>query len=118
MAPRKKEGTPKTKVVALRVTPDEHKILKDKANEAGLTMSDFLFAAAYKKEINVLDMEVLKNLLYELQKVGVNLNQMMILCHKGKITYPNINEVISLQNELLAEIRKLLSQANLKKEGV
>ncbi len=115
MASRKMEGTQKTKVVALRVTPEEHKILKDKAAEAGITMSDFLFAAAYKKDIVVLDMEVLKNLLHELQKVGTNLNQLVILCHKDKIKYPNINEVIALQNELLAEVRKLLQQAKIEK---
>lgn len=116
MATRKKDGTQKTKVVALRVTPEEHSMLKKKADEADVTMSDFLFAAAFDKGLIVLDMAIMKELLYELQKVGVNLNQLLILCHKGKVTHPNINEVIALQNKILEEVLRLIGQVQLRKK--
>lgn len=101
----------KTQIVALRVTPEEHAQLKARAAKAGMNMSRYLSAAAFDKEIIVLDVTLLKSLLKEMEKIKTNLSQLMILCLKGQINNmdicSNLSDVEEFQQKLHAEIFRL-----------
>lgn len=94
----------KTIRLCFRVTESEYQIIKDKALKANMNISGYLTAAALDKRIVVV--EELKSVLPQLRKVGVNLNQLTVLCHQGKITCPDLS---SVQKELNSIWRLLTS---------
>ena len=82
----------KNKPVAFRVTEAQLKIIKVKATQAKMSLTDYLTAAAMQKEINVV--EDLKPLLHELKSIGRNLNQLTTLANMGKLYSVNLLETI------------------------
>ena len=69
----------KVKKLTLRVSEKEHEKLEKLANEEGLTINDFIrvkllkFKPSKRKAKSVCEEK--KKLLYEIHKIGVNLNQ-------------------------------------------
>lgn len=76
----------RNKTIPFRVTEKELEIIDQKAAKAKLSRTDFLIAAALGKEITL--MEDLKPILYELRRIGNNINQLtklanMLIAHKA-----------------------------------
>lgn len=80
------------------MTEDEIKIIKKKAKKANMTFSNYIISSAINNEIIVIDS--IKEFTYQLSKLGINLNQITILCHQGKVTTPDIEPI----NDLLKKI--------------
>ena len=81
----------KNKPVAFRETETQLRIIKNKAEKAKMSLTDYLIATALQKEINVI--EYLKPLLYELKAIGNNLNQLTTLANMGRIREVNLVEM-------------------------
>ena len=81
----------KNKPVAFRATETQLRIIKNKAEKAKMSLTDYLIATALQKEINVI--EDLKPLLYELKAIGNNLNQLTTLANMGRIREVNLIEM-------------------------
>ncbi|MDO8686096.1 MAG: MobC family plasmid mobilization relaxosome protein [Clostridiales bacterium] len=56
-----------------------------------MSISTYLAVVALDKKIVVI--EEIKNILPQLRRVGVNLNQLAVLCHQGRITCPDLTSV-------------------------
>ncbi|ADL52063.1 plasmid mobilization protein [Clostridium cellulovorans] len=93
----------------IRMTEEEASKIKDKAQTANMTFSNYIIYSALDKEIIVID--GVKEFTHQLSKVGANLNQITTLCHQGKITCVDINST----NKILADLWQFL--VKLRKKG-
>lgn len=87
---------PKNIRKTLRFSEDEFAMIQQKLDLANITFSDFARSAILKKKIKL---PIEKELIYELNKIGNNLNQIARAVNK--------NEKISVLTELV-EIEKAL----------
>lgn len=68
--------------------------------------SDFCRYAALNKEVK--HIEGLKELSFELNKIGNNLNQLTVLCHQRRTYNPNLNDISSRLNAIFDAIIRAL----------
>lgn len=61
--------------IAFRVTDEQHKMIKEKAKNSNLSMTDFIVKCCFDKEIIIVN--DVRELMKELHAVGRNLNQLM-----------------------------------------
>jgi hypothetical protein len=102
--------------IFLRATRLEHLKIKQKAKENNRSMSRFAIEKCLSDEIfqSKVEQENLKNLLFEVRKVGNNLNQIAHSLHLSKLTNtapPSQNEIFEATKELknaIALIKKNL----------
>ncbi|WP_202711077.1 plasmid mobilization protein [Sporosalibacterium faouarense] len=93
----------KTKLITLRVTEKEYETIKKKATKSGISLSRFVAFSALGK--NVVSVNGLPEVAKQLIKIGTNLNQLVMLCHQGRITCPDL----SLTRKELNNIWQLFS---------
>ena len=74
----------KTEIITLRVTPRTKDRIRAKAQELGLTVTDYLCLCGLGKKI--VQVDGLDKVLSELKAQGRNLNQLTTLANMGKIT--------------------------------
>lgn len=74
----------KTEIITLRVTPQTKDRIRAKAQELGLTVTDYLCLCGLGKKIVRVD--GLDQVLSELKAQGRNLNQLTTLANMGKVT--------------------------------
>ena len=74
----------KTEIITLRVAPQTKDRIRNKAQEFGLTVTDYLCLCGLGKRIVRVD--GLDQVLSELKAQGRNLNQLTTLANMGKIT--------------------------------
>ncbi|WP_432401908.1 plasmid mobilization protein [Wukongibacter sp. M2B1] len=79
----------KTKLITLRVTEKEYQTIKKKATKSGISLSRFVAFSALGK--NVVSVNRLPQVAKQLIKIGTNLNQLVTLCHQGRITCPDLS---------------------------
>lgn len=90
--------------------------MKEKINEraktCNMSVSDYMFACTVVTEINIIgDSDSFKKLVYEVNKIGANINQIRLLATLGKIDFANFDEC----NETLNDIKKKIYSAIKKK---
>lgn len=71
----------KTERIEFRVTPEEKIKILNKCKEAEMNISGFLLESVDKCEIIVIP--DLKKVVYELNKIGVNINQLTLKANQG-----------------------------------
>ena len=74
----------KTEIITLRVTPRTKARIRAKAQELGLTVTDYLCLCGLGKKI--VQVDGLDKVLSELKAQGRNLNQLTTLANMGKVT--------------------------------
>ena len=74
----------KTEIITLRVAPQTKDRIRNKAQEFGLTVTDYLCLCGLGKRIVRVD--GLDQVLSELKAQGRNLNQLTTLANMGKVT--------------------------------
>ena len=74
----------KSEIITLRVTPRVKEAIRERAEAAGLTVTDYLCYSGLGKEI--VRVEGLEQVLSELKAQGRNLNQLTTLANMGKVT--------------------------------
>lgn len=91
--------------IIVRITKQEKKIILDKLKiSRDKTLSDFVRKSLLNKEINVMDINVIKERNYEINKIGNNINQIA-----KKVN--TINEFYYEDFKLLVnEFNKLITQ--------
>lgn len=88
----------RNKTIPFRVTEKELENIDKKAAKAKLSRTDFLIAAALGKEITL--MEDLKPILYELRRIGNNVNQLTKLANMGSVETVNLEEFTEMLGQL------------------
>lgn len=104
----------KIEKITFRVTPEELKIIEDKAKKSNLKRSEYIRRSALNKRIVVI--EELKEFIKVLRGIGNNINQLTTLSHQGKIDIiekndltevkEKVNEIWQLLNSLMAKTKK------------
>lgn len=91
--------------LTIRVTPGEKAAILRKAQQAGLSLTDYLVTAAQSTQIFVA--EDLKPALTELKRIGNNLNQITAKINVGAFKSYNFSEVIAWHSKLYEELIRI-----------
>ena len=97
----------------VRISNDELELIDEKAHRLRMTRSKYVIQAALRQKIIVLDSTSIKQLTSELRKIGININQIAILCNMGKLECVHIEDTKSEITKVWEELNKL--RKNVKK---
>jgi hypothetical protein len=90
---------------SLRLTAGERAVVRARAHAAGLTVSEFLRRAALGKRVRARPGQVRRDAVYQLSKVGNNLNQLARAANTaGQVRAEELLE------EALGELRAVLAE--------
>ena len=98
----------KTEIIPLRVTPRTKDRIRTKAQELGLTVTDYLCLCGLGKKI--IRVEGLDKVLSELKAQGRNLNQLTTLANMGKITVVHGDRLAERYGQISEQLRQLLRE--------
>ena len=99
----------KTEIITLRVTPHTKEAIREKAEAADLTITDYLCYSGLGKEI--VRVEGLEQMLSELKAQGRNLNQLTTLANMGRLTVLNGDTLVESYGKIYEQLRELLKTA-------
>lgn len=88
-----------------RISAEEHAAVTRRAQDANMTMTDFVTAACLNKRIVIID--DIKPMVSQVRRAGITLNRLEILAREGKIQTVYLDEVQKESadiNEKLTEI--------------
>lgn len=94
--------------ITFRVTPEEYETIKAKADQAHMSVSAYVRAAALRHRVVVVD--GLKEHTHELKGIGRSLNQLTILAHEGRISAVDLDSVFSALEKNYIGLCKLADQ--------
>lgn len=94
--------------ITFRVTPEEYETIKAKADQAHMSVSTYVRAAALRHKVVVVD--GLKEHTHELKGIGRSLNQLTILAHEGRISAVDLDSVFSALEKNYIGLCKLADQ--------
>lgn len=89
----------------MRFRESDYAKIKEKSNKANMNFTEFITAAALNKPIIVIS--GLEDVLKEQKAIGRNLNQLTTLCNMGKITCPDLKELIQQYGKVYGKISEL-----------
>ena len=98
----------KTEIITLRVTSKTKDRIRAKAQELGLTVTDYLWLCGLGKKIVRVD--GLDQVLSELKAQGRNLNQLTTLANMGKITVVYGDRLAEGYGQVSEQLRQLLRE--------
>ena len=81
----------KNKFLSIRISDDDLEVIHRKAEQAHLSVTDYVTKCCLKKQITVI--EDLNSVLKEEKAIGNNLNQLTMLSHMGKIKTVNFEKL-------------------------
>lgn len=100
--PREKQ---KTDIITMRIQPRFKELIRQKAEEAGMTVTDYLCICGLGQQIVRVD--GLDAILSELKAQGRNLNQLTTLANMGKIKILRGSDIIEGYQKLYQEVSEL-----------
>lgn len=89
-----------------RMSSQDREKIKALAEQAGMSMSDYVTACALGKRIFVIP--GLTELLSELRAIGNNLNQLVTLVHMGRVAVINLDGMVNALGEVRDAVRALV----------
>lgn len=95
----------KTAIVTIRMTPKVKQQLQQRAQDANMTLTDYLCICGLGQEI--VRMDGLGDILSELKAQGRNLNQLTTLANMGKISVLRSDELINSYTDLCQRLAKI-----------
>ena len=98
----------KTAIVTARMTPKVKEQLRQRAQDADMTLTDYLCICGLGQEI--IRVEGLDAVHSELKAQGRNLNQLTTLANMGRLTVLRSDELIDKYTDLCAAIRRLTKE--------
>ena len=93
----------KSKRFNFRVTETMDALIRKKAADAGMSITDYIILSAIDKK--VINYDGLRELITQVKKLGNNINQLLILSRQGRINTVNL----TAPQEALRKIYELLS---------
>ena len=100
----------KSEIITLRVTPRVKEAIRERAQSAGLTVTDYLCYSGLGKEI--VQVEGLEQVLSELKAQGRNLNQLTTLANMGRVTVLKGDALAENYGKIYEQLRELLREVN------
>jgi hypothetical protein len=100
--PRKDPADRRTETYGLRLSPKEKAELEDRAERAGLSLAEYLRRRALGKPVKT---QVDKEATHELNRIGVNLNQIAHVANAG-----DLEHIQGQAAEAIEEVRALIEE--------
>jgi len=92
------------KIISLRLSENEFEQIKSEAEKLGYTKSDFIRSILFKKNRCLKNKKNTKKILFELNRIGNNLNQIA----KYVNTFKTIDNFVKFNiDEILKELKKI-----------
>ena len=98
----------KTAIATVRMTPKVKEQLQQRAQDANMTLTDYLCICGLGQEI--VQVDGLDAVLSELKAQGRNLNQLTTLANMGRLTVLRSDELIDKYADVCAAIRQLTKE--------
>lgn len=102
----------KSEIIKFRVTPYESDILKNKVKKSNAkSVSEFCRRSVLDKSVSNIDKQMIYRFVYEIGKIGNNINQITKMAHIDGISINHIREIEKNQailNSLANKIEKEL----------
>lgn len=95
----------KTAIVTARMTPEVKAKLQKRAQDAHMTLTNYLIICGLGQEI--VQVDGLDAILTELKAQGRNVNQLTTLANMGRLNILHSDELVDRYADLCAAIRKL-----------
>lgn len=95
----------KTEIVTARMTPRVKEQLQQRAQEANMTLTDYLCICGLGQKIT--RVEGLDAILSELKAQGRNLNQLTTLANMGRLTVLRADDLINSYSTLCERVSRL-----------
>lgn len=92
--------------IIFRVTTQEKKLTVNKANRAKISVSDFCRKAVLEKEVKYID--GLSDIIYDLGKIGTNINQIAVAANQGRDVSATIPAIKIRLSEVFDKIEKAI----------
>ena len=80
----------KTKRLNFRISDEADAAIREKASEANMSITDYVISAASGKEI--INFDGLYDVITQINRLGNNVNQLLILSRQGRISTVNLTE--------------------------
>lgn len=95
--------------ITFRCTESEYEKISLRAAEAKLSLQNYMMQMCTQGQIIVRDYKTLTELTYELNKIGVNINQIAHRVNQNNTTHlADIKEIKKQQNEIYNLVRKYM----------
>lgn len=94
--------------LSIRLTAEEKDALKKKAEQANLSMTDYLLRCSSRKKIKVVNMN---KVIVEMKRVGNNLNQITRRINSGDFKSYNFEKVIEEQRKIYDLLLSMMSDS-------
>ena len=95
----------RNQTLTVRLTATEKDAIIQKAEKAGMSLTDYIVASSLLTEIHVA--EDTRPLVTELKRIGNNLNQISMKINAGAFQSYNFQEVIELQKNIYEELYRI-----------
>lgn len=105
--PREKQ---KTEIITMRIQPRFKEMIRQKAEKAGMTVTDYLCVCSPGQRIVRVD--VLDAILSELKAQGRNLNQLTTLANMGKVKILRGSDIIEGYQKIYQQVSELAKAVN------
>lgn len=98
----------KTEWIKLRVTSNEKKLIKEKAKNANMNVSEFLINLAQRKRIVVID--ELPQLLSDIYGVAININQIARVANSQKfVNKATVDKLTDEADEIKSKVNEIIN---------
>ena len=94
--------------ISIRLAAEEKEALKKKAEQANLSMTDYLLRCSSRKKIRVVNMN---KVIVEMKRVGNNLNQITRKINSGDFKSYNFEKVIEEQRKIYDLLLSIMSDS-------
>lgn len=103
----------KSERINLHLTPTAKSIIADKASALGMNMTAYITACAIVSNIYVIgDKETFNELVYQVKKIGSNINQLRMLSQLGRIECVNLKECTDELDNIRKSLNTIIRKAN------
>ena len=95
----------RSETLTVRLTRQEKEMIKKRASQAGLSLTDYIVAVSLQTQITVC--EDVKPLIMELKRIGNNVNQIAAKVNVGAFHSANFQEVIDSLKSVYEEVYRI-----------
>ncbi len=100
-------------MLRVRLTDEEHDVLKEQSERTGRSMSDVIRAAWKKMKIVELPPADFQETVVQLRRIGSDLGQLNLTANAGEVNIPEIRSVLSEIAAVDKKLTKILSGGGL-----
>lgn len=108
-----KDKETKSERINLHLTPTAKSIIADKASALDMNMTAYITACAVVKDVYVIgDKDTFNELVYQVKRIGGNINQLRMLSQLGRIECVNLSECTAELDNIRKILNTIIRKAN------